>query len=353
MSTDHRAPPQMPSNAADQVQIEAASWIAQLDKGKLSASDQLALAEWMARSPKHQQTLRHMSKLWSRVDTILDEAIIPKSSVNIWKVIKSWISVRPVAFLSTMTATFALIIASTVFLSPHMASDNPVDFQVYQVAKGDKATHGLGDGSTIHLNTDTLVEVQYTKNMRALRLLRGEAFFEVAPDSKRPFHVYAGRSRVAAIGTAFSIKMDGESVDVIVTEGKIRFDRVGETHGKTLKQVEKSVKANTPVYMEAGHTMEFDDKIQKVAEIDEDIIEKKFAWQRGEIIFSGDSLENVVDEMNRYSSKAIVISDKDLRMLRVSGTFKSDDISAILQALEVAMGIEVDEDSGTAIYLSK
>jgi len=80
-------------------------------------------------------------------------------------------------------------------------------------------------------------------------------------------HVYAGEARVAAIGTAFSVKLEGESIDVIVSEGKIRFDRVGETSGKTLKQVEKIVKVDTPVFMEAGQSMEFENQVQKVAEI--------------------------------------------------------------------------------------
>jgi len=87
--------------------------------------------------------------------------------------------------------------------------------------------------------------------------------------------------------------LEGQSIDVIVSEGKVRFDRVGETSGKTLKQVEKIVKVDTPVFMEAGQSMEFENQVQKVAEIDQDILKNKFAWQRGEIIFSGDNLENV------------------------------------------------------------
>jgi len=105
--------------------------------------------------------------------------------------------------------------------------------------------------------------------------------------------------------------------------------------------------------MEAGQSMKFENQIQKVAEIDQDILQRKLAWQRGEIVFSGDSLENVVAEMNRYSTKTIVISDKELRSLRVSGVFRSDDISAILEALELTMGIEVDNAAGNAIYLSR
>jgi len=341
------------TNVSEQVQIEAASWITQLDKGKLSARDQLALAEWMARSPQHSSTLKQMAKLWEGIDLAFDTVIKANSDVSIWSVVKSWVVVRPMRFASTAVLTLAAIATLSFFLLPNVTSNTPQNYQVFQAAKGDKAIQVLSDGTHIHLNTDTLVEVQYSKTTRMLRLLRGEAFFEVAKDPSRPFHVYAGEARVAAIGTAFSVKLEGESIDVIVSEGKIRFDRVGEISGKTLNQVEKTVKADTPVFMEAGQSMEFENKIQKVAEIDNDILKKKFAWQKGEIIFSGDNLENVVAEMNRYSSKTIVISDKDLRSLRVSGIFKSDDISAILEALELTMGIQVDNSTGNTIYLSK
>jgi len=340
-------------NTSELVQIEAASWVTQLDKGKLSASDQLALAEWMARSPQHSQTLKHLAKLWGGIDLAFDAAIKPSVKVSIWSVLKTWVILQPIRFASTAVLTSMAIAALCFFLLPSVTSTSPQNYQVFQVAKGDKVVQTLSDGTNIHLNTDTLVEVQYSKAARTLRLLRGEAFFEVAKDPSRPFHVYAGEARVAAIGTAFSVKLEGENIDVIVSEGKIRFDRVGETSGKTLNQVEESVKVDTPVFMEAGQSMEFDSQIQKVAEIDQDILEKKFAWQRGEIIFSGDNLENVVTEMNRYSSKTIIISDKDLRSLRVSGVFKSDDISAILEALEVTMNVRVDDSTENTIYLSR
>jgi len=341
------------TNTSDQVQIEAASWVAQLDKGKLSPSDQLALAEWMARSPQHTQTIRHFAKLWGGIDLTFDAAIKPVSDISIWAVVKSWIIVRPMRFASTVTLTFVVMAALSLFIQPNNTSNSTGNYQVFQVSKGEKVIQALSDGTNIHLNTDTLVEVQYSKTARTLRLLRGEAFFEVAKDPSRPFHVYAGEARVAAIGTAFSVKLEGGSIDVIVSEGKVRFDRVGESSGKTLTQVEKTVKVDTPVFMEAGQSMKFENQIQKVAEIDQDILQRKLAWQRGEIVFSGDSLENVVAEMNRYSIKTIVISDKELRSLRVSGVFRSDDISAILEALELTMGIEVDNAAGNAIYLSR
>ena len=340
------------TSAEDQVQIEAASWIAQLDNGKLSALDKLALAEWMARSPRHKQVLTHLTKIWGGIDLVFDDVIIPETKVSFWRVVRSWIWVRPAHFITSVTASLAMLLLVSFVVTANLKTQLPENFQVYQAAKGNNASHDLSDGSILHLNTDTLVEVKFTKNTRILRLLRGEAYFEVAKDSSRPFHVYAGESRVAAIGTAFSVKLHGERVDVIVREGKVRFDRVEDINGKSLVEVEKSVKIDTPVFMEAGQSMEFEESIQKVVQVDETFLDKNLAWQRGEMIFSGESLETVVDEMNRYSAKTIVISDRDLRSELVSGTFKSDDIPAILDAFEFTMGISVDEND-RKVYLSR
>jgi len=188
------------TNASEQVQIEAASWITQLDKNKLSARDQLALAEWMARSPQHSQTLKHMANLWGGIDLAFDAAIKPNSDVSIWSVIKSWVILRPMRFASNAVLAATVIAALCFFILPNVTPNSPGNYQVFQVAKGDKVIQTLSDGTNIHLNTDTLVEVQYSKSTRTLRLLRGEAFFEVAKDPSRPFHVYAGEARVAAIG---------------------------------------------------------------------------------------------------------------------------------------------------------
>ena len=347
-------PSNIPFKAPDSIEMEAASWMAQLDNGSLSPTDKLALAEWIGRSPQHAQTLRQLAKVWEGLDLAIDDALLTDKPVGVVSIMKSWFAIKPMAFVTTATAALAMFIAVGFVLLTNFLPSDQNQFHVYQAEKGGKYSQELTDGSVVHLNTDTTVEVKYTQNSRTLRLLRGEAFFEVAHDASRPFDVYAGEGRVQALGTAFSVKLDRKSIDVIVTDGKVRFDRVEDVSEKTLDEVERSVKIDTPIFMEAGQAMVLENEIQKVASIDEVKLKKEFAWRNGQMIFSGgDTLEFAVEEMNRYSSKTIIISDPELRNYSVSGTFRSDNIDAILEALELAYGVKVIHAGQNSIYLSK
>ncbi|MEJ1961315.1 MAG: FecR domain-containing protein [Gammaproteobacteria bacterium] len=73
----------------------------------------------------------------------------------------------------------------------------------------------MRDGSAITLNTDSQLRVALTEAERRVDLKQGEAFFEVAKDSTRPFVVEAGRKRVVAVGTKFSVRRDGDFVEVV------------------------------------------------------------------------------------------------------------------------------------------
>jgi len=80
----------------------------------------------------------------------------------------------------------------------------------------------LPDGSVVTLNTDSLIEVQYTQTERTILLLRGEGHFEVAANEARPFLVCAGDQVVRAVGTAFNVELSATSdVEITVTEGTV------------------------------------------------------------------------------------------------------------------------------------
>lgn len=341
------------SKVSDKIELEAASWIAQLDSGTLSSTDKLALAEWMARSPKHAQILRQLANVWGGIDLALDDAILSKKPTHLMSVIKAWGKGRPASFATAMTATFAIVLISSAFLFTRFDGHPSPELLVYSVGKGDSALQTLSDGSTVHLNTNTSLEVKYENDKRVVRLLRGEAYFDVEHDPDRPFRVIAGVGRVEAVGTAFSVKIDGEDIDVFVTEGKVRYDRLDQSlNPKVEPGTRKQKPSLAPIYVKAGHSMEVDKNVQKIAMLDTGTIDKELAWRQGEFKFSGDSLEYAVTEMNRYSERKIVITDPELFAKRITGTFKVEDIQLILEAVELTMGINVEYVKDDLIHLS-
>src|SRR5262249_17779964 len=77
------------------------------------------------------------------------------------------------------------------------------EFQTYTTKVGEHRDVALADGSSIHMNTDTVLSVALSRGTRDVRLGKGEAEFEVAPDAARPFIVDLGTRRVVVVGTAF------------------------------------------------------------------------------------------------------------------------------------------------------
>src|SRR3984893_17167442 len=94
----------------------------------------------------------------------------------------------------------------------------------YATPAGGLASVPMPDGSHVTLNTDSQIRIALTDTERRVELGHGEAFFEVSKDPKRPFVVRAGDKRVIAVGTKFSVRREGDDIEIVVTEGKVRVE---------------------------------------------------------------------------------------------------------------------------------
>ena len=120
--------------------------------------------------------------------------------------------------IAAAVMVFFVAVTVTVWLrpDPHLASNG-----LYATAIGQQLTITLAEGSVVVLNTNSQIKVDYDQQYRDIRLLQGEAHFTVARNSERPFRVYAGVGRVQAVGTAFSVYLKDNAVNVTVTEGRV------------------------------------------------------------------------------------------------------------------------------------
>src|SRR3546814_15164189 len=86
----------------------------------------------------------------------------------------------------------------------------------------------LADGSTVQLGPKSVIAVDYSSGSRAIRLLSGQAMFEVTHDPARPFRVVARDVTTTVLGTGFEVRMIGETTGVAVRHGRVRV----EDHGR-------------------------------------------------------------------------------------------------------------------------
>lgn len=211
-------------------------------------------------------------------------------------------------------------------------SRNPTP-SVATTGRGQQTEVALADGSRVQLNTDTVVEWRLTDKERRVDLKRGEAYFDVRRDPRRPFVVRTASTEVRVVGTKFSVREEGGKVQVFVKEGQV--DVVPDSTrplGSTPTKVEL-----TP-----GKRLTYDgtQHLVRVALIDP---ERSLAWRSGSLDFDAATLEEAVAEINRYAAKPLFIEDERLRGVRLSGRFRLGDVEAVGFALRERFGIEAIE----------
>ena len=336
------------------IEAEAAAWIARLDRGKLSGEECAAVREWIRRSPEHYSTISRFADIWSDLDglaEILDE-VEPDASIR---------EVHPgpqpmVRFTPARVAVIASIIIAVVIGALFSNTGNfravPTPDSKWQASYvttiGEQQTVTLRDGSRVQLNTDTAVNIDFDDRQRKVRLVKGEALFEIIHNQTRPFLVYAGTNVIRAVGTAFVVKLIENEIEVTIREGRVEL--------KSIKDASQNRVGNELIIasavIDAGQTVKVNKEIQTLQEIATEEIDRKLAWRDGLIIFSGEPLDQVVEEISRYTSVSFVVTDPELNTLRIGGRFKIGETDAMLEVLETGFGVNVNRVSNDLVYLT-
>lgn len=201
--------------------------------------------------------------------------------------------------------------------------------ELHRTRVGERRLVALEDGSRVTLNTASTVEVSFSRAERRVRLVRGEALFEVAHDAARPFLVDAGAARFRALGTAFNIRLRPDVVELTVTQGVVA---VAAGEGAVATPAGAKISAGEGAVVRSG-------AVAPTA-LDDRRLRQRTAWQEGVLEFDGESLAQAVGEFNRYRRQPIVIGDARLEALRIGGRFEVDEADKFLAALTSSFPIE-------------
>ena len=223
----------------------------------------------------------------------------------------------------------ALLIAVSATLAYFSVSPGPdgAHLQKHFTRIGEQRTIELDDGSMVTLNTAGQLVVDYSGAMRRILLERGEAYFEVAEVPARPFTVDLGLRSVTVVGTEFSVRKDPQHYQVAVIEGAVA---IGEF-------------ADAPAQhrLEAGWVAEVDVQRNELEAFQPDSMDRYAGWRNGMVSFSREPLYQVVQELNRYTRKKILIEDTAVMDLSVYIIVDVNEIDAALDGLEGLLPIEV------------
>lgn len=225
----------------EEIQAIAAYWVAREQSGRMREAERMELREWLARSPAHELEYQLADHLYAsnELEAALELAprispprrfVMPPISHLVRRAANRTGHIsRPVL---AGALSLALSLGGLYQFAPEMlpgwlfpaAPADDVRKEVLRTENGERMVTHLADGTRLYLDGGTEMEVSISAGRRHVRLLRGNALFDVARDEERPFIVDAARAHVRVLGTQFLISDRETRTAIDVFRGLVQID---------------------------------------------------------------------------------------------------------------------------------
>ena len=339
---------------------QAHLWLAQIDDGPLNSEQQQAFEQWLNTSPQHTILFAEAEMMWhglSQPDVkqaltpLLEPPQASRRQTGWQTISEKWNQIR----YSWPLLTGTLAATALVFLlwfspsPPAPVKTSAPQMVQYQTDRGQSRLLRLNDGSQITLAPGSLISVQFSRQVRQVTLDHGSAFFQISHHPIRPFIVTSGGAEVVVTGTEFDVRRKKNSVYVAVEKGAVDVSLAlpnwqersdinqrkpwQRRPGALLSKVSLSAGQEVKAHRLSG--------LGQVAAIPQGMLG---AWRKGKLIYINEPLEEIVEDINRFSSVPVILAPS-ADQLKVSGTFHSHDIPGMLTSLEAALPIHIEHQA--------
>ena len=341
--------------ALQKVEEEANAWIVAFEEGDPSPQTLAAFEAWRKQSPLHEETYQRLMLFWREADVMErlgDYAESDAAQVGMrHDQFHHRVTIARRVGLGAIAATLVGVAGVHVFdqtFGPGRSFAGE-----FRTAIGEQETVALPDGSEIVLNTDSALQVAYTRGARTINLERGEAYFDVASNKNRPFSVETEKGWVTAIGTAFTVRLANDELSVVVSEGRVALDVMAARHaaqgtGAPPRQPQQPV-----IEVEAGHLATVDDGVEALSAMTPGRLNKELDWRDGVLTFEGETLDTVITEISRYADLEIEIADDGLKDEKIVAYYKIGSIDSVFEALRLMKQVEVEHVGERHVRLSR
>ena len=292
--------------------------------GEASPEEEQTVIEWMKENETHQEYYNQFKKIWDQSKTLASGSNVDVNKA--WERFQNRISeqLEPAKILKPrfswlrVAATIILIAGLGVTLFMLINKNTEPKEMVAQTGQN-VLIDTLSDGSVITLNKRSTVTYpsKFKGNTRAIAL-KGEAFFNVAPDKKKPFIISVNDVQVTVVGTSFNIKSENGNTEVVVETGIVRVTRAGKT-----------------VELNAGEKIVMDANDSNT--IKEKVTDKLYNYYRSKVFVCDDTpLWKLVQVINEAYDVNIIIGRKELRDGKLNTTFNNESLDQILEVIRLS-----------------
>jgi transmembrane sensor len=308
----------------NRLRTEAVEWVQLLDSGHVTLADIEALKAWRCRSAAHEEGFIEARRLWGEMAAAMrhmsEKGEIASSSLRRAKtrpVLSRRMALRGGVAVAASVAGICATVRPPLGLWPSFA-ELSAD---YRTATGEQQRLALTDGVSVHLSTQTSIALRPEEGSgERLELVAGEAVFSAELHRGEPLTVLAGGGSITALSGNFDVRHTGASVCVTCIDGN-----VGVASRSQAAMLSRAQQISYD-----GHGL------GTIALADVELVT---AWRQGVLIFRMTPLSDVVDEINRYRWGRVLLVNKRLSNLPVSGRFRIDHVDEIIRRLNQVFGI--------------
>jgi transmembrane sensor len=334
-----------------QIEAQAADWLARRDAEDWTTGEQQALDAWLSASSRHKVAFLRVQSAWNETGRLqalaaglpagtlparAGSAIAPDATGagpdlrDLRFAPRDRSTPRRRGWQHGIAAALTLVaLGSAAWGSWQLTGREQAS---YASSVGQIQTVTLPDGSVATLSSDSRVDVQISRGERHVALAKGEAFFDVAHDTRRPFVVETDGRRVAAVGTRFSVRRDPQEIRVVVTEGKVRLESRPGPDG-TAQPVSLLPAGSVATAGRNGVLV----RSLPVAEA-----ERFLEWRDGFLTFDDTSLADAAAEFNRFNTRKLELGDAAVADLRVGGNFRWSNADGFAHLLEQGFPVRAE-----------
>ncbi len=263
-----------------------------------------------------------------------------KTTIHTFDTAKAWENIQPKStkakprpiyrYLKIATAAAAIILLISVLAIQFSAQNNSQPFLTETTTELDSTKKvELPDGSIIYLNKNSSLSYPSTfqKDLRAVTL-KGEAFFEIARDTERPFRIITNHSEVEVLGTSFNINTNKDQTKVDVATGKVKVQSAFNDESAILIPHQSALITKTA--LKAFPTKN----------------ENYQAWKTGNFIFQNEKIQNVIRDLNTFYPNQIVLSKPDIDC-PVTYNFNNNSLNEILEIIQLTCKLKLKDKNGS------
>jgi ferric-dicitrate binding protein FerR (iron transport regulator) len=294
------------------------------------------MLNWKEKSEKNRLAFQKAEKIWTVAGKSSDYIIDVESA---WEKVNGKAYIRPVAksrSIIKITGVYILRVAAVVVFGLIAWYTAQYFINEKTSTAGDKLVQlALNDGSHVALNREAVLQYpdKFKGNLREV-YLNGEAYFEVAKNSKKPFIIHASNACIMVIGTSFNVNSNNNgNVELIVNSGVVAFGKEGLKEKVVLHVNEKAV-----LDAKSGNILKYKNEDSNY-----------LSWKTKKFVFRETNLREVFSLLQKVYGINIEVKDARLNNLKLTATYEKLEPNEIIRMIKMTFSLKTIETGNNFI----